>query len=78
MLEYNHVSDGQRAILKNAQQALSKVMEEKEEANASKKQKQAVMVEILTPSPIKSAESSMKDSQKLLQRCHQCHCTRCT
>ena len=36
----------------------------KEEAAASKKQKQAVLDEILTPSPIKSAESSMKDSQK--------------
>ena len=34
------------------------------EAAAVKKQKQALMDEILTPCPIKSAESSMKDSQK--------------
>ena len=41
-------------------------MREKEEAAASKKQKQAAIYEILTPSgpsPIKSAEF-MKDSQK--------------
>ena len=66
--------------MKNAQQAaaLSKVMLEKEEAAASKKRKQAVMDEILTPSPIKSAESSTKDSQKSLRSCHQRHCTKCT
>ena len=42
-------------------------MREKEEAAASKKQKQAAIYEILTPSgpsPIKSAELFMKDSQK--------------
>ena len=53
-------------------------MLEKEEAAASKKRKQALMDEILTPSPIKSAESSMEDSQKSLQRCHQRHGRRCT
>ena len=37
---------------------------EKEEAAASKKRKQAVMDEILTASPKKSAESSMKDTRK--------------
>ena len=47
--------------MKNAQQALSEVMQEKEEAAASEKRKQAVMDEILTFSPIKSAESSIKD-----------------
>ena len=36
-------------------------MQEKEEAAASEKRKQAVMDEILTFSPIKSAESSIKD-----------------
>ena len=40
------------------------VMREKEGTAAGKKRKQAVMDEILTPCPVKSAESSMKDSQK--------------
>ena len=38
-------------------------MRGKEEA-AGKKRKKALMDEILTPCPIKSAEQSMKDSQK--------------
>ena len=60
----NKKGDDRRAVLKNAQRALSKVMRGKEEAAAGKKRKQAVMDEILTPCPVKSAESSMKDSQK--------------
>ena len=69
-LTINKKDDDQREILKNAQLALSKVILEKEEAPASK-----VMDKILTPSPIKSAELSMKDSQnqdpkKWMQRQH--------
>jgi hypothetical protein len=60
----NKKDDDRRAILKNAQRALSEVMREKEGTAAGKKRKQAVMDEILTPCPVKSAESSMKDSQK--------------
>jgi hypothetical protein len=56
--------DDRRAILKNAQRALCEVMREKEGTAAGKKRKQAVMDEILTPCPVKSAESSMKDFQK--------------
>ena len=54
--------DDRRAILKNAQPALCKVMQRKEEAAAGKKWKQALMDKILTPCPIKSSESSMKYS----------------
>ena len=53
--------------MKHAQRALSElseVMRGKGEAAAGKKRKQAVMDEILAPFPIKSADSSMKDSQK--------------
>ena len=53
-----------RAILKNAQQALSEVMGGKKEAVAGKKQKQALMGKNLTPCSMKSVESSMMDSQK--------------
>ena len=59
----NKKEDDRRAIFKNAQQALGAVMQGKEET-AGKMRKQALMDEILTPSPIKSGESSMKDSQK--------------
>ena len=47
-----------RAILKNAQQVLGKVMLGREDAAAGKKLKQAVMHELLTPSAKTSAESS--------------------
>ena len=47
--------------MKNAQQALSEVMQGKEEA-AGKKRKQAPMDKILAPCPIKSAESFMKEA----------------
>ena len=60
----NEKDDDRRAILKNAQRVLSEVMREKEGTAAGKKRKQTVMDEILTPCSVKSAESSMKDSQK--------------
>ena len=43
---------------------LAKSCERKRKLLLVKKRKQAVMYKILTPSPIKSAESSTKDSQK--------------
>ena len=48
----NKKDDDRRAILRNAQRALSEVMRGKEEAAAGKKRKQAVMDEILTPCPL--------------------------
>ena len=54
----NKKDDDRRAILKNAQRVLSEVMREKEGTAAGKKRKQAVMDGILTPCPVKSAESS--------------------
>ena len=75
----NKKDDEWREILKNAQWALSKVMREKEEAAASKKAKASGYGRdsYIQPHKITSAESSMKDSQKSLQRCHQRHGTRC-
>ena len=51
MYQNQQKDDDWRAILKNAQQALSEVVQEKKEVPDSKKRKQAVMDNILTSSP---------------------------
>ena len=60
----NKKYDERRAVLKNAQRALSKVMRSNEETAASRKPKQAVTELLLTPGTKKSAKLSLKRTQK--------------